>query len=60
MMHQFEIRNSLESNQEAVTGSRLDYGMVEPWKDPEKEIHRNLGVQRDVFRVGLLGSRKCP
>ena len=28
-----------------------------PWNDPEKDIHSKLRVQRDMFLVGLLGTR---
>ncbi len=28
-----------------------------PWNDPEKDIHRKLGMQREMFLIGLLGPR---
>ncbi len=34
-----------------------DCGLVVPWNDPVKDIHRKLRVQWDMFLVGLVGSR---
>ena len=32
-------------------------GLVRPWNDPVKDIHRKLRVQRDLFLVGTLNGR---
>lgn len=32
-------------------------GLVKPWNDPVKDIHRKLRVQRDLFLVGSIGGR---
>ena len=30
------------------------------WNDPVNDIHRKLQIQRDIFLVGLLGTRLVP
>ncbi|MFQ6029537.1 MAG: GNAT family acetyltransferase [Dehalococcoidia bacterium] len=52
-----EIRSYRESDQEAVVQLWRDCGLVVPQNDPVKDIHRKLRVQRDMFLVGLEGSR---
>ena len=32
-------------------------GLVRPWNDPVKDIHRKLRVQRDLFLVGTVDGR---
>ena len=32
-------------------------GLVRPWNDPAKDIHRKLRVQRDLFLVGTVDRR---
>ena len=52
-----EIRSYRESDQDAVVRLWQDCGLVVPWNDPVKDIHRKLGIQWDMFLVGLVGSR---
>ena len=35
----------------------MECGLVVPWNDPVKDIHRKLAVQREMFLVGTLESR---
>ena len=56
-MTELEIRNYRRPDQAAVVELWRDCGLVVPWNDPEKDIHRKLRVQRDMFLVGLLGTR---
>lgn len=56
-MTELEIRSYQESDQAAVVQLWRDCGLVVRWNDPAKDIHRKLAVQRDMFLVGLLGSR---
>ena len=52
-----EIRSYREPDEKAMVQLWQDCGLVVPWNDPVKNIHRKLRVQRDMFLVGLLGSR---
>ena len=52
-----EIRSYGESDQDAVVALWRDCGLVVPWNDPVKDINRKLLIQRDMFLVGLLGTR---
>ena len=45
------------SDQGAVAELWRECGLVVPWNDPVKDIHRKLRVQREMFLVGLLDSR---
>ncbi len=56
-MLELEVRNYRESDQEAVVQLWQDCGLVMPWNDPVKDIHRKLGMQPDLLLVGLMGSR---
>lgn len=51
------IRPFRESDQDAVVALWMECGLVVPWNDPVKDIHRKLAVQREMFLVGTLGSR---
>ena len=52
-----QIRAYRESDQDAVVALRRECGLVRPWNDPVKDIHRKLCVQRDLFLVGTLDGR---
>jgi ribosomal protein S18 acetylase RimI-like enzyme len=56
MIH-LEIRSYQRSDQTAVVDLWRDCGLVVPWNDPVKDIHRKLRIQRDLFLVGLLDTR---
>ena len=56
-MTELEIRSYGESDEKAVVQLWRDCGLVVPWNDLVKDIHRKLRVQRDMFLVGSLGSR---
>ena len=56
-MTELEVRSYQESDQEAVVQLWKDCGLVVPWNDPVKDIHRKLRIQRDMFLVALMGSR---
>ena len=51
------IRPYRESDQGTVIELWREYGLVVAWNDPTSDIRRKLRVQRDMFLVGLLGSR---
>ena len=50
-----EIRPYRESDQGAVVALWRESGLVRPWNDPAKDIHRKLRVQRDLFLMGTFG-----
>ena len=52
-----QIRAYRESDQDAVVALWRECGLVRPWNDPAKDIHRKLRVQRDLFLVGTLDGR---
>ena len=52
-----EIRAYRESDQDAVVALWNGCGLVGPWSDPVKYIHRKLRVQRDLFLVGSMDGR---
>ena len=52
-----QIRAYRESDQDAVVALWRGCGLVRPWNDPVKDIHRKLQVQRDLFLVGTLDGR---
>ena len=52
-----EIRPYRESDQDAVVALWRACGLVRPWNDPVRDIHRKLRVQRDLFLVGSLDGR---
>ena len=56
-MTELEIRAYRESDQDAVVDLWRECGLVVPWNDPVKDIHRKLPIQRDMFLVGLLDTR---
>ena len=56
-MTTFNIREYRESDRDAVVALWRECGLVRPWNDPVKDIHRKLRVQRDLFRVGTLSGR---
>jgi ribosomal protein S18 acetylase RimI-like enzyme len=52
-----EIRPYLESDKAAVLGLwREVFPESSPWNDPEKDIQRKLGEQRELFLVAVCGS----
>lgn len=51
------IRPFRESDQDAVVALWMECGLVVPWNDPVKDMHRKLAVQREMFLVGTLESR---
>ena len=51
------VRPYRESDQGAVVELWRECGLVVPWNDPASDIRRKLQVQRDMFLVGMLGSR---
>ena len=51
------IRPFRESDQDPVVALWRECGLVVPWNDPVKDIHRKLRVQRETFLVGTIGSR---
>ena len=55
-MTKLAIRAYRESDQDAVVEFWRSCGLVVPWNDPKKDIHRKLSVQREMFLVGSLGS----
>ena len=52
-----EIQPYRESDRGAVVALWRESGLVRPWNDPVKDIHRKLRVQPDLFLVGTLDSR---
>ena len=52
-----QIRAYRESDQAAVVALWRECGLVRPWNDPVKDIHRKLRVQRDLLLVGTLDGR---
>ena len=52
-----EIRPYRESDQDAVVALWRECELVKPWNDPVKDIHRKLGIQRDLFLVGSMEGR---
>ena len=58
-MTTLQIRPYRESDQAAVVAPWHESGLVRPWNDPVKDIHRKLRVQRLVATVmaGYEGHR---
>ena len=56
-MTTLQIRAYRGSDQDAVVALWRECGLVRPWNDPVKDIHRKLRVQRDLFLVGTLDGR---
>ena len=56
-MAALRIRAYRESDQHAVVALWRECGLVRPWNDPVKDIHRKLCVQRDLFLVATLDGR---
>ena len=56
-MTELEIRAYRESDQDAVVDLWRECGLVVPWDDPVKDIHRKLRTQPDMFLVGSLRTR---
>ena len=55
-MAKLVIRAYRETDEDAVVELWRECGLVVPWNDPNKDIHRKLSVQREMFLVGLVGS----
>jgi ribosomal protein S18 acetylase RimI-like enzyme len=49
-----DIRCFAIEDTEAVVGLWKQCGLTRPWNDPYKDIERKLGVQPELFLVGLL------
>ena len=56
-MTELVVRAYRESDQDAVVMLWRECGLVAPWNDPKKDIRRKLSVQRDMFLVGLVGTK---
>ena len=56
-VHELEVRPYRESDQDAVVALWRECGLVRPWNDPVKDIHRKLRVRRDLFLVGSVDGR---
>ena len=56
-MTELIVRAYRESDQGAVVVLWRECGLVAPWNDPKKDIRRKLSVQRDMFLVGLVGTK---
>ena len=56
-MTTLQIRAYRETDQDAVVALWRECGLVRPWNDPVKDIHRKLRVQRDLFLVATLDGR---
>ena len=51
------VRPYRESDRGAVVELWRECGLVVGWNDPDSDIRRKLRVQREMFLVGLFGSR---
>ena len=51
------VRPYRESDRGAVVELWRECGLVVAWNDPDSDIRRKLRVQREMFLVGLFGSR---
>ena len=51
------IRAFKESDEDAVIALWARCGLLRPWNDPRKDIARKLGVQRELFLVGVEAGR---
>ena len=56
-MTELVVRAYRESDQDAVVMLWRECGLVVPWNDPKKDIRHKLSVQRDMFLVGLVGTK---
>ena len=56
-MTELAIRTYTESDQDAVVDLWRKCGLVVPWNDPVKDIHRKLRTQRSMFLVGSVSTR---
>ena len=56
-MATLQIRAYRETDQDTVVALWRECGLVRPWNDPVKDIHRKLRVQRDLFLVATLDGR---
>jgi ribosomal protein S18 acetylase RimI-like enzyme len=52
-----QIRPFVEADEPQVVDLWQRCGLVRPWNDPRKDIARKLGVQRELFLVGVAGDR---
>jgi ribosomal protein S18 acetylase RimI-like enzyme len=50
-----EIRPFEIGDEEAVVQLWTDCGLVVPWNDPHKDMHRKLAAQPEMFLVACLG-----
>ena len=56
-MTELVVRAYRESDQDAVVVLWRECGLVVAWNDPMEDIRRKLSVQRDMFLVGLVGTK---
>src|SRR5690349_20246164 len=49
-----QIRPFIVQDQDEVVALWTLCGLVRPWNDPLKDIHRKLQVRRDLFLVGIV------
>lgn len=49
-----KIRAFQPSDEQAVIALWQECGLTRPWNDPHKDIARKLGVQPELFLVGVL------
>ncbi|MET0989214.1 MAG: GNAT family acetyltransferase [Glaciihabitans sp.] len=56
-----QIRSFVPADEDAVVRLWTECGLVRPWNDPRRDIHRKLTVQPDLFLIaeedgGVVGS----
>ncbi len=56
-MGELQIRACRESDRGAVVELWRECGLVTPQNDPGKDIYRKLNAQRELFLVGIIGSK---
>ena len=52
-----EIRPYQESDELSVVQLWTDCGLVVPWNNPHRDIHRKLKVQSEMFLVGCIDGK---
>lgn len=53
-----KIRPYQTGDRDAVIALWHECGLLRPWNDPDRDIERKLGVQPELFLVGVDGDRK--
>ena len=54
---EIEIRQYEANDEEHVVQLWTDCGLVVPWNNPHRDIHRKLDVQPELFMVGCLAEK---